>query len=191
MGNTLLVLSEGALAALAETAVAVGITDLVLQQLFFAILAFWGVGLFFRRSNEAVQRRLGLESPTRQQLFVGLRWIPLLVLLQWLITLIWVAIDPEQVQQLEDISGNLLGNVDSLWEWFALSLSAGIGEEILFRGALQPVLGLWFTGRSLCCLPYSIWSDPSYAGNLYYRSCTGYHSSTHQHHRRYRGSFRL
>jgi hypothetical protein len=24
-------------------------------------------------------------------------------------------------------------------------LAAGIGEELLFRGALQPVLGLWFT----------------------------------------------
>ncbi len=145
MGNTLLLLNEGALAELAETAVSVSITDFVLQQLLFAILAFLGVGLFFRRSNEALQERLGLERPTRQQMFVGLRWIPLLVVLQWLITMIWFAISPEQVQQLEDISGNLLGDVDSLWEWFALSVSAGIGEELLFRGALQPVLGLWFT----------------------------------------------
>lgn len=27
--------------------------------------------------------------------------------------------------------------------WF--SLCAGVGEELLFRGALQPILGLWFT----------------------------------------------
>ena len=145
VGNTLIVLTEGGLESLAETAVSVSITDFVLQQLLFAILALLGVGLFFRRSSEAVQKRLGLEQPTRKQMFVGLPWIPLFVLLQWLIRIVWLATNPEQVQQLEEVSGSLLGEVDSVWEWFALSAAAGIGEELLFRGALQPVLGLWFT----------------------------------------------
>lgn len=145
MGNTLLALTEGGLETLAETAVSISITDFVWQQAFFAVLAFLGVGLFFRRSSEALQTRLGLQQPTRQQLLAGLRWIPLLVVLQWLITAIWLVVNPEQVQQLEDVSSSLLGDVDSVWEWFALSLSAGIGEELLFRGALQPVLGVWFT----------------------------------------------
>ena len=33
-----------------------------------------------------------------------------------------------------------LGALNPLW----ISLSAGIGEEILFRGALQPILGIWW-----------------------------------------------
>ncbi|MCB8944794.1 MAG: CPBP family intramembrane metalloprotease [Ardenticatenaceae bacterium] len=145
MANTLLALSEGALEALAETAESISITEFVLQQLLFAILAFLGVGLFLRRSSEKVQARLGLELPTRQQLFVGLRWIPLLVVLQWLVTAVWFFVNPEQVEEIGNVSNNLLGGVDSVWEWFALAIAAGIGEELLFRGALQPVLGMWFT----------------------------------------------
>jgi membrane protease YdiL (CAAX protease family) len=145
IGNPLLLITEGGLEAVADSAVSIGVTDIILQQLLFTILAFLGVGLFFRRSNEALQERLGLERPTQQQLLLGLRWIPILVLLQAAIGAIWVMINPEQAQQLDDISSTLLGDVDSLWEWFALALSAGIGEELLFRGALQPVLGLWFT----------------------------------------------
>jgi membrane protease YdiL (CAAX protease family) len=34
-----------------------------------------------------------------------------------------------------------LDALNPLW----ISLSAGIGEELLFRGALQPIVGLWWT----------------------------------------------
>lgn len=33
-----------------------------------------------------------------------------------------------------------------------ISLFAGIGEEILFRGAVQPLLGLWLTSAIFCLL---------------------------------------
>ena len=145
LGNPFLIITEGGLETLADSAVSVEVTDIILQQFLFTLLAFLGAGLFFRRSNEALQDRLGLERPTRQQLLVGMRWIPILVVLQAAIGAIWFAVNPEQAQQLDDISNSLLGNVNSPWEWFALALSAGIGEELLFRGALQPVLGLWFT----------------------------------------------
>ena len=43
--------------------------------------------------------------------------------------------------QLLDLVSRLdLGALNPLW----ISLSAGIGEEILFRGALQPILGVWW-----------------------------------------------
>ena len=145
IGNPFLIIAEGGLETLADAAVSVEVIDIILQQLLFTLLAFLGIGLFIRRSNEAVQERLGLEWPTRQHLLVGLRWIPILVVLQAVIGAIWFAVNPEQAQQLDDISTTLLGDVNSLWEWFALALAAGIGEELLFRGALQPVLGLWFT----------------------------------------------
>src|SRR5712691_11790561 len=45
-------------------------------------------------------------------------------------------------RQLLDLVSRLdLGALNPLW----ISLSAGIGEEILFRGALQPIVGLWWT----------------------------------------------
>ena len=48
--------------------------------------------------------------------------------------------------QLLDLVSRLdLGALNPLW----ISLSAGIGEEILFRGALQPILGVWWASSSL------------------------------------------
>jgi len=44
-------------------------------------------------------------------------------------------------RQLLDLLSRLdLDALNPLW----ISLSAGIGEEILFRGALQPILGIWW-----------------------------------------------
>ncbi len=33
----------------------------------------------------------------------------------------------------------------SRWSAFYLSVCAGVGEEVFFRGALQPLLGIWIT----------------------------------------------
>ncbi len=65
--------------------------------------------------------------------------------IQWAIGIAWVLIDPEQAELLSNINEAFLSDIDSLPEWFLLAASAGIGEETLFRGALQPVLGLGFT----------------------------------------------
>jgi membrane protease YdiL (CAAX protease family) len=46
---------------------------------------------------------------------------------------------------LEDVNSVLLQDFDTVGEWLVLALIAGISEEILFRGALQPIFGLWFT----------------------------------------------
>jgi membrane protease YdiL (CAAX protease family) len=46
---------------------------------------------------------------------------------------------------MENLNSLLLSQFDTVWEWLILAASAAIGEEILFRGALQPVLGLWLT----------------------------------------------
>ena len=43
-------------------------------------------------------------------------------------------------QLLDLVSGLDLGALNPLW----IGLSAGIGEELLFRGALQPILGIWW-----------------------------------------------
>jgi membrane protease YdiL (CAAX protease family) len=40
-----------------------------------------------------------------------------------------------------------LGSLNPIW----LSICAGIGEEMLFRGSLQPILGLWGTSLLFAC----------------------------------------
>ena len=69
----------------------------------------------------------------------------LLFMLQAVTAGLWQQINPEEVELLENINSQLLGDFDTVWEWFMLALAAAIGEELLFRGALQPVFGLWPT----------------------------------------------
>lgn len=144
-GSTLLTLTQGGLEGLAETAVSTPLIDFVFQQLLFVLLALFGVGMLVRRDPAALAKRLGLERPSWAQIRFGLRWIAILVFIQWAVGLAWALTNPDQSELVEDISDVMLGNFDTLGEWIVVALGAGIGEEILFRGALQPIFGLWFT----------------------------------------------
>ena len=144
-GSTLLTLTQGGLESLAETAVSTPLADFVFQQFLFILLALLGTGLLVRRRLPALAKRLGLEWPTWSQIRFGLRWIVILVFIQWAVGMIWTLANPDQSELVEGISNVLLGNFDTIGEWLVVALGAGLGEEILFRGALQPIFGLWFT----------------------------------------------
>ncbi len=145
MGGTLFTLATSNLEQLAESAQSVSLSASVLQQVLFMALALFGVGLFLRRDNASIQKRLGLDWPTKEQLWFGVPWIPLLVILQFGMNALWLILNPEQMEQIDSVSSAFLGDIDTLGEWFTLALSAGIGEEVLFRGALQPIFGIVFT----------------------------------------------
>lgn len=142
IGNTLFALSQNVLSELVETELTVTIVDIILQQFAFVIVAFTGVGLLTRRNFAQIRQRLGLVRPSLEQLLWGLAIIVLLIGIQWAIGIIWILIDPEEAAALSEISEVLLGNVDTVGEWFVLAFASGVGEEILFRGALQPVFGI-------------------------------------------------
>ena len=142
-GSVILQVSGG-LDELAENLPPVSIWLFLAQQLGFVLISFLGVGAMMRRDWTAVWQRLGLEAVTSRQLLESIGWIGLLVLLQTLGGAIWEAIDPEQVALVDELS-QILYQDFGFWHWLGLAIGAGIGEEILFRGALQPVLGIWFT----------------------------------------------
>ncbi|MFN2463735.1 MAG: lysostaphin resistance A-like protein, partial [Candidatus Dormibacteria bacterium] len=112
------------------------------NQLPFLVVSFAGVGLFVRRGAGAAAERLGLYWP-------GWRWIAASVGVAVLLVIFGVAFDalmtrvtPEQSKAINDVSQLLLKEVSSPAAAIALALAAGIGEEIIFRGAVQPRLGI-------------------------------------------------
>jgi len=144
-GNTLLTLTQGGLADLAATAAPAAPVELLAQFLLFIMVGVLGVGWGVRRNNRATLARLGLVRPSRAQLLAGIRWTAALVALQWLVGIGWALSNPEQSELLDSISGALYANLDTVGEWLFLAVGTGLSEELLFRGALQPVLGLKFT----------------------------------------------
>ena len=134
----------GGLDNFTENMTRVSILFFLAQQAGFVLIAFLGVGAVMRRDWTAVFKRLGLGPVNGRQLLEALGWIVLLVVLQWIGSVVWEMIDPQEVAQVEALSERLYEGF-GFWHWLALAIGAGIGEEILFRGALQPVLGIWFT----------------------------------------------
>jgi len=145
IGQGALTLSQGGLEGLSETAQATSVFLVAASELVFAVMALLGVGFLVRRRGRALAQRLGLERPEPLHWFIGLGWIGVLVVLQIFVGLAWVALNPEQAELLESVNTLLLADFDTVWEWLILAIAAGVGEELLFRGALQPVFGLGLT----------------------------------------------
>ena len=145
MGNAAFSVSPGALDALAEAEIEATLFDVLAQQFVFVLAAFIGVGLLTRRDGTALNERLGLQRPTRPQIWTGIRWMLFFVILQSCIGATWALFDAAGVEQLSGINESLLGDFDTVWEWFLLAAGAGLGEELLFRGAMQPIFGILTT----------------------------------------------
>lgn len=146
-GQGALTLSQDGLSGLADTVQPVSIMLIVVSEIMLAVLAFFGVGLLIRRNWSELVDRLGLTMPDLKQLLIAGAIIIALVIVQAGAGALWALLNPDQAELLGDVNTLLLADMDTLWEWLLLALAAGIGEELLFRGALQPVMGL--AGTSL------------------------------------------
>lgn len=109
-------------------------------------IALGGVGLFIRRSIPETLERLGLAAPTLESLVAGfVAAIFMLVTLSILVG-IWIAIaGQETVEEQSEASQAISESIDTFGIALTVALTAAIGEELLFRGAFQPIFGLWWT----------------------------------------------
>lgn len=160
VGQSVLAWSQGGIEGLATTAEPASVGLFVLSESLFAVVALLGVGLMVRRSGRDLLQRLGLVRPDRWQLIYGTAIIAFLVVLQGIVGAVWTLINPEHAEVLEDLNTILLADFDTFWEWFLIALAAGIGEELLFRGALQPVLGLGFTAAIFALVHFQYGFSP-------------------------------
>ena len=121
-------------------------TDLLAQDIPFLILAFAGVGLFIRRSPREAIQRLGLTRPRAAWWWLAsLAGIAVFLAVAWVIESIANVVAPEQQKQVTDVTTVLFSHFNNPAAILFLGLLAGIVEEILFRGALLPRLGVIVT----------------------------------------------
>ena len=115
------------------------------QQLLTALLALVGVGWLLRRNGRSLWQRLGITRLNGRQLLIGvgigLALVPIVIGLETASSAVgWEATDVERLT--EALLGSLFTSIPGI---LTLGLSAAIGEETLFRGALQPRFGLPLT----------------------------------------------
>ena len=132
----------GDLELLANSEDVLTIWDVILSGIPFVIFALAGVGLLIRRRGPGTWQRLGLRRPTWKQILAAIAIAVALLGFDFLVSWVWQGIDPAGYDLLEKVNENLFGGLATVGGAIALGLSAGISEELLFRGAIQPRLGL-------------------------------------------------
>lgn len=122
------------------------IANLWTQNIFFALLAFFGVGWLTRRSGRELFERLGLVLPNGKSVLiavvVGLVFVPVALGLEFVFSQFGIVADPEVERTTEQLLGPLFTTIFGV---LTLGLAAALGEELIFRGALLPRFGIFFT----------------------------------------------
>jgi hypothetical protein len=114
------------------------------------VIPLLGVGLLVRRDMRQSLLRLGIRPLSLNELAksVMISGGVTFALLVWVFTvgLIWQGLVSEETfNEQSEVSEALAASVTTLGLAFMVAFTAGVGEEIAFRGAMQPIFGFWFT----------------------------------------------
>ncbi len=144
----------GGIEGLAEEIGDINAIDLWSNFTLYVVLALLGVGIFIRRDLTRTFKRLGFRLPEnkhyRQWFINGLKHLIIgafvgfgMFWVQVGLSIIWqLFASPETVAAQSAASQALFAALSgSLWLGFLVAFTAGVGEELLFRGALQPIFG--------------------------------------------------
>ncbi len=123
----------------------VSATELVSQAVALIFISYFGVGFLMNRRFRDATDRLGLNSITGRQLGRAVALVAGLFAVTIASGILTYYLEPNLDKQIQDNLKNMTQDVSSIGGALLLGISAGAGEEILFRGAIQPRYGIIFT----------------------------------------------
>ena len=158
-----------------ELVASFSIPVLILQNLVFLILAYIAVGFWFVRSLRAATARLGIVPPTLPAARLEMGYLVSVLAYLGVAAAFFVAafvfiivagniasiVQPSVSSGMEEIVQEMTASVQSPIGAVVLGVSAGIGEEAIFRGALQPRFGIVLTS-----IAFTMIHAPQYGINL-------------------------
>jgi CAAX protease family protein len=121
------------------------VIDLLEGEAPFLIVAVAGVGLLIRRNGGQAAERLGLVVPAWWHLCLALAAAGVFLGLGLASDTLSHSLRPDIARRVDATTQHVFGDLGSPLGIAALALLPGICEEILFRGALQPRIGLVLT----------------------------------------------
>jgi membrane protease YdiL (CAAX protease family) len=122
-----------------------GLADLAASEAPFLIMGLAGVGLYVRREAAGAAERLGLTRPEWWQIALALAAAGAFFAFIQAADGLSHTLSPQTASQVDSTTQHVFGALNNPLGIAALALLPGICEEILFRGALQPRIGLLAT----------------------------------------------
>jgi uncharacterized protein len=127
----------------------ISLNDLLLNMLLYITTAFLGIGFTIRRNLWQSLERLGILLPKDgfatiiRHLIVGAVFGFALFWLQVAMSSIWqILVSPETLAEQTAATEQIFQAFSSsIWLGLLVAITTGLGEELLFRGALQPIFG--------------------------------------------------
>lgn len=124
------------------TALTGNVVWLVLNAATFVLVAYAAVGYRIHRTGPQATERLGLRVPDLKTIGLGLAFVIPSFAASTIGSILTVAFQPDVVNNLEETMEQMTSGLQNPIGALFIGLSAGIGEEVLFRGAVQPRYGI-------------------------------------------------
>lgn len=123
----------------------IGTGTLFVNLVTFVALAFVAVGYRIHRSGREAVQRLGLIRPSGKAVAIGIAGVAGCFVLSVIGSLLTRYFQPGLFDTLQKSIPDLTSGIRNPLGAALLGLTAGIGEEMLFRGAIQPRFGIFLT----------------------------------------------
>lgn len=125
---------------------------LIVTVLTYVGLAFAAVGYGFRRTFGESVARLGLRRPSGRIVAIAVGFVFISLVISGIASALTAAVQPDVSDKIQQSLQNMTSDVQNPIGAVILGLSAGIGEEIFFRGAIQPRYGIALTSMLFAVL---------------------------------------
>lgn len=118
---------------------------LVLNAAVMVGIAYVSVGFRIHRTGPVATERLGLNIPNLRTVGIAIGLVVPCFIVSMMGSLLTVVFQPDVLDGLEDTMQEMTTGLDNPVGAVMIGLSAGIGEEVLLRGAIQPRFGIVLT----------------------------------------------
>jgi uncharacterized protein len=139
----------------------IGIAELLVQAGAFVAIAYIAVGFPYWRDLRDATERLGIVAPDSRTIGVAIAATFASFVVAAIAGLISQQLEPGLSESLDQIVDEMTAQVQNPIGAIVLGASAGLGEEAIFRGALQPRFGIIIPS-----LLFMMLHGPQYGFNL-------------------------
>lgn len=130
---------------------------IAVSELPFVVVALCGVGFLVRRDFEETLARLGYGPVNLRQVSLVPLFVAAALALAFAADALFVGLQPDLAERVNEVSQGLFSTegmslASAVLFGLLIGVGAAIGEETLFRGAVQPALGITITSVLFACI---------------------------------------